>query len=56
VVAIFGTVAMAREEEREGELDVCGMAGMAMHMHAMLAPLGFLCCIESERGPGDQMV
>jgi hypothetical protein len=30
VLVRFGTVAMAREEEGEGELDVCGMAGMAM--------------------------
>jgi hypothetical protein len=42
-VARFGKVAVAREDERRGWRDMCGMAGMAMHMHAMLALLGFLC-------------
>jgi hypothetical protein len=39
----------------EGEKGRKNMAGMAMYMQAMLAPLGFLWWCDEERGQGDRV-
>ena len=48
----MGTRASKGEEGEEREKN---MAGMAMHMHARVGLLGFLCWGVRERGPGDKL-